>query len=135
VDALACKAVPVRCDLETIEIAMIDPTDADNLERLELATGMKVVPLVAPESSIETMLEKCYPLDLSDDSTLSVRKKATSRNMPNDPVFWDLVSELETGDLDQRLSRIEENLDRMWVLLEKVLRTLESREGAHRLDR
>lgn len=134
-DALACKAIPVRCDGDTVEIAMIDPTDAANLERLELATGMRVVPLVAPQSSIETMLEKCYPLDLSDDSTLSVRKKATSRNMPNDPVFWDLVAELETGDLDQRLSRIEENLDRMWVLLEKVLRTLESREGAHRLDR
>lgn len=135
-DALACKAVPVRFDAETIEVAMVDPTDSDNLARLESATGMKVMPLIAPESSIETMLEKCYPLDLSDDSTLSIRKgTATSRNMPNDPVFWDLVAELETGDLDQRLSRIEENLDRIWVLLEKVLRTLESREGAHRSDR
>lgn len=136
-EALACKAVPVRFDGESIEVAMVDPTDADNLERLERAVGMKVTPMIAPESSIETMLEKCYPLDLSGDSTLSVRKGAarTSRNMPNDPVFWDLVAELETGDLDQRLSRIEENLDRMWVLLEKVLRTLESREGAHRSDR
>ena len=52
--------------------------------------------------------------------------------MPADPVFWDVIAELDSGDLDSRLTRIEESLDRIWVLLEKVLRKLEIREGAQR---
>jgi hypothetical protein len=135
-DALACKAIPIRfIDGDKLEVAMVDPTDTENFERLEKAAGMTVSPMIAPESSIETMLDKCYPQDGSDDSTLSIRKRETARNMPNDPVFWDIVAELETGDLDQRLSRIEQSLDSIWVLLEKVLRTLEIREGAHRSER
>jgi hypothetical protein len=47
-------------------------------------------------------------------------------------VFWDVIAELDSGDLDARLTRIEESLDRVWVLLEKVLRTLEVKEGAPR---
>ncbi|HEY0139246.1 MAG TPA: hypothetical protein VGF48_00040 [Thermoanaerobaculia bacterium] len=135
-DAMACKAVPVRFDGEKLEVAMVDPTDIEVLDRLERAAGLTVAPLIAPESSIAMVIEKFYPLDGSDDATLSVRRRVDgSRNMPNDPVFWDIVAELESGDLDQRLSRIEQNLDRIWVLLEKVLRTLEIREGAHRPER
>lgn len=134
-EAIACKAIPVRQDGDKLEVAMVDPTDVEVLDRVEKAAGMTVSPLIAPESSIEAMIEKCYPRDWSDDSTLSVRKGNASRNMPNDPVFWDIVAELESGDLDQRLTRIEQNLDRIWVLLEKVLRTLEMREGAHRPER
>jgi hypothetical protein len=131
-DAQECKAVPVRIDGDKLEVAMVDPTDIEALDRVEKAAGMTVSPLIAPESSILTMIDKCYPPDWSDDSTLSVKRRETSRNIANDPVFWDIVAELETGDLDQRLTRIEQSLERVWVLLEKVLRTLEVREGAHR---
>ena len=44
-------------------------------------------------------------------------------------MFWDLIAELDSGDLDQRLTRIEQSLDQIWVLLEKVLRTVESRDS------
>jgi hypothetical protein len=131
-EAMACKAVPVRVDGDKLEVAMVDPTDLEVLDRVEKAAGMTVSPLIAPESSILTMIEKCFPEEVSDDSTLSVKRRETSRNIANDPIFWDIVAELETGDLDQRLTRIEQSLERVWVLLEKVLRTLEVREGAHR---
>jgi hypothetical protein len=39
---------------------------------------------------------------------------------------------MESGDLDTRLERIEEKLEQVWVLLEKILRTMEEREGVHR---
>jgi hypothetical protein len=81
------------------------------------------------------MIAKCYPEEIEADETLSVKQRPTSRNAPNDPVFWDLVADLGSGDLDERLSNIEQRLDRIWVLLEKVLRTLEIREGAHRAER
>jgi hypothetical protein len=131
--ALECKAVPVRIESGRLEVAMVDPTDTDVLDRLETASGMTVTPLIAPESSIRTMVERCYPEEIDGDQTLSGRQKQ-ERNAPNDPVFWDLVAEWETGDLDARLLRLEQRLDQVWVLLEKILRTLE-REGADRLRR
>lgn len=130
--AIECKAVPVRTDDDRLEVAMVDPTDIEVLEKLEKAAAMTVTPLIAPESSILTMIERCYPEEVSGEDTLSARPK-NLRNAPSDPIFWDIVSELESGDLDERLGRIEERLDRMWVLLEKVLRTLE-REGARRVS-
>lgn len=127
------KAVPVRSDGDRLEIAMVDPTDVDALEALEAETGTTVVPLIAPESSIATMIERCYPVEIDGDDTLT-GKHRTPRNIPNDPVFWDLVADLETGDLDDRFNRIEQRLDQLWVLLEKILRTME-REGVHRVER
>jgi Type II secretion system (T2SS), protein E, N-terminal domain len=132
--AIECRAVPIRLDGERLEVAMVDPTDIDTLDRIEKAAGMTVTPLIAPQSSIETVIAKFYPEELADDETISAKQPRT-RNVPNDPVFWDLVEELGTGDLDGRLTRIEQSLDRIWVLLEKVLRTLEIREGAHRDER
>jgi hypothetical protein len=132
--AMECQAIPVRMDGDRLEVAMVDPTDIDVLAKVEEATAMTVSPLIAPESSIATMIERCYPEPGIGEDTLSARQK-TQRNSPADPIFWDLVAELESGDLDQRLERIEQNLERVWVLLEKVLRTLEAREGAHRVER
>ena len=130
--ATVCRAIPVRIDDGgKLEVAMVDPTDIDTIVKLEEATLMTVAPLIAPESSIRTMIEKLYPIELEEDATISAKQQA-ARSMPNDPVFWDVISELETGDLDMRLTRIEQNLDRVWVLLEKVLRVLEAREGAPR---
>jgi hypothetical protein len=129
--ALAYKAVPVRVDGERLEVAMVDPTDVEVLDKLEKAIGMTVTPLIAPESSIRTMIERCYPEERDGESTLTGRQRP-QRNMPNDPIFWDIVAEMESGDLDERLTRIETKMEQVWVLLEKILRTIESREGVHR---
>ena len=130
--AQECRAVPVRIDDDgKLEVAMVDPTDVDTIVKLEEATMMTVAPLIAPESSIRTVIDKLYPEEIEEDSTLSAKPQRT-RSAPNDPVFWDVIAELESGDLDVRLSRIEQSLERVWVLLEKVLRTLEARDEAGR---
>ncbi|HEX7190738.1 MAG TPA: hypothetical protein VF381_04105, partial [Thermoanaerobaculia bacterium] len=68
--ALACRAIPVRIDdLSRLEVAMVDPTDIDNLIRLETATGMTVSPLIAPESSIGSMVERLYPEEVGEEET------------------------------------------------------------------
>ncbi|MBV9494636.1 MAG: hypothetical protein JOZ54_10350 [Acidobacteria bacterium] len=126
--AIDCHAIPVRVDdSDRLEVAMVDPTDVELLDKLEKATAMTVSPLIAPESSIMAMIEKFYPVDEDFEDTISISPRA-ARNMPNDPVFWDLIAELDSGDLDERLTAIEQRLDRVWVLLERVLRTLELRE-------
>lgn len=128
--ALQCKSIPVRVDENgRLEMAMVDPTDVDVVAKLEKATTMTISPLVAPESSIQAMIDKIYPEPVSE-TTESVRLAPAPRNMPNDPIFWDLIEELENTDLDVRLTKIERSLEQIWVLLEKVLRTLEMREGA-----
>jgi hypothetical protein len=129
--ARECKAIPVRVDGERLEVAMVDPTDIEVLDKVEKASAMIVSPLIAPESSIETMIERCYPEIADVDDTLTARQRPL-RNVPNDPIFWDIVAEMESGDLDTRLERIEEKLEQVWVLLEKILRTMEEREGVHR---
>ncbi len=131
--ALECHSIPIRIDESgKLEVAMVDPTDVDTLGKLEKATGLTVSPLIAPESSIMQMIDRYYPEEISLEDTLSAQQRPR-RSMPNDPVFWDVIAELDSGDLDARLTRIEESLDRVWVLLEKVLRTLELRDGAQRL--
>lgn len=127
--ALECKAVPVRVDGDRLEVAMVDPTDIDVLIRIEKAVGMTVSPLIAPESSITTMIERCYPEEKDFDDTLS-GKQRQPRNIANDAIFWDIVAEMESGDLDDRLTRVEQKLEQVWVLLEKILRAVEAREGA-----
>ena len=129
--ARECRAIPVRIEGPNLEVAMVDPTDVELLTKIEEAAAMPVVPLIAPESSITTMINKFYPEEVKGDDTLS-GKDQSMRNVAADPIFWDLVAEFESGDLDQRLRKIEQNLDRIWTLLEKVLRALEIREEVNR---
>jgi hypothetical protein len=133
--ALDCKAVPVRVDENgRLEVAMVDPTDLDNIATLEKVTQMIVSPLIAPESSVQAVIDKLYPDPTVAQTTMN-GTKSVPRNMPNDPIFWDLIEELENADLDQRLVKIERSLEHIWTLLEKVLRTLETREEAQRSGR
>lgn len=126
--ALECHAVPVRLDDDgRLEVAMMDPTDADTIRKLEKSAACPVVPLIAPESSIMEMVDRLYPEELIGEGTLS-SKPIPRRNAPADPVFWDIIAEMDSGDLEERLMRIEQSLDRVWVLLEKVLRNLEARD-------
>jgi len=113
-------------------VAMVDPTDIELLTRLEAAVGMTVSPLIAPESSIRTMIDRLYPEELQDEDTLSVKTRGEPTNVPTDPIFWDLIEELNSADLDKRLLKIEQSLDQVWTLLEKILRMLEARETIHR---
>src|SRR6185295_11479532 len=94
--------------------------------------GMTVSPLIAPESSILTMIEKLYPEEPGED-TLTVRERAmtASNSMltkPSDPIFWDLIEELDSGDLEKRLKGIEQSLEQIWTLLERILRSVEARD-------
>jgi len=120
--SLECQAIPVRIDEGRLDVAMVDPTDMELLARLEEATGMVVTPLIAPESSITTMIDKLFPPEIDEDSTLSTRPPSIPAT---DPIFLDLIEELDNADIDDRLTRIEQSLDRIWTLLERVLRELE----------
>ncbi len=121
--ATECQAIPVRMENGRLDVAMVDPTDVDLLARLEEETGMTVSPLIAPESSIAMMIEKFYPEETDADSTIV--QHAAQHAITTDPIFKDLIEDLDRPDIDQRLTRIEQSLERIWTLLERLLREVE----------
>lgn len=131
--ALECRAIPVRIEDDRLEVAMVDPTDIDTVVRLEQESGMTVVPLIAPESSIHVMIDRMYPEEVTGEETVATRSKHSTApgDAVTNPMFWDLIEELDGADLDRRLLKIEKSLDQIWLLLEKVLRNVE-RDGVQR---
>jgi MSHA biogenesis protein MshE len=124
-------AIPIRHDGDRYEVAMLDPTDTAALQKLQEVLGQPIAPLIAPQSSLEKMIERFYSEETDDDTQVARRREAAI--IAADPIFLDLIEELENGDYDQRLTRIEEGLNQIWTLLEKILRHLETpRQDADR---
>jgi len=133
--AHGCQAIPIRLEGEDLVVAMADPTDEGVIDRLEEATGMRVIPLIAPQSSIGAIVEKFYPHpkdppgDDTDRTLLSRRTVDAPLSQASNPMFMDLIEELEEADLEGRLTRLEDRLNEIWILLEKILRTIEGKES------
>ena len=117
--ARECRAVPIRMNGEGLEVAMADPADQDLIEILEQTSGLKIIPLIAPESSLDKVIEFLYPITHADDTVAAPIPGST------DPQFRDLIEEIENADFDNRFTRIEDRLDQIWMLLEKILRKVE----------
>jgi hypothetical protein len=107
-------AMPVRIEGDALECAMIDPTDVSHVDALEQATGLRISPLVAPESSIRRLLAKYYPLD--DDGVPAPAPV-------EEALFPELVEELEGGHarLSARLESIEQELRALRLLVERLV--------------
>lgn len=123
--AQTCSAVPVAVKEGKLEVAMADPTDIDAIDKIEKVTNREIMPLIAPQSSIDKMIEKLYLIDADPEDTLSVKLPEVESDSFNDPLFRELVEELEDSDIDARLTRIEERLAEIWTLMEKILRKVE----------
>ena len=123
-----CHAVPIRVDGDRLQVALADPTDTDVIRMIEAVTGMLVLPMIAPQSSIDKMIDHLYPeLHPEDcDDTVTAIPNPEDRASASDPMFMDLIEEIENADIDNRLSKIERRLDEIWMILEKVLRKIEA---------
>jgi hypothetical protein len=121
--ARECRAVPIRFDGDLLEVAMVDPTDEEFLDILETTSGMKIAPLVAPESSIDKVLQVIYPTTWAGDDTVAAQVPGIT-----DPQFRDLIEEIENADFEERFDRLEQKLEQIWTLVERVLRKLEDAE-------
>jgi hypothetical protein len=125
-------AVPVRLDGDKLQVAMADPTDREVISAIEAATGVSVIPMIAPQSSIEKMIRELYPelAPPSDaDTTVTDLRQGQNFSQPSDPMFMDLIEEIENADLDTRLAKIEARLDVIWMLVERVLRKVEASDA------
>jgi type IV pilus assembly protein PilB len=55
------KVIPLHLLDETLTVAMVDPGKGEVVEELERVTGLSIDPLIAPEASLVSALEKYYP--------------------------------------------------------------------------
>lgn len=111
-------AVPVALEHDAIQCAMIDPTDLDHVDALERATGLRIDPLVAPESSIRRVLARYYPLG---DDGLPAEAPAG-----DDPfLFPELAEELErVPKVHDRLAALEEEVRALRGRIEELIAEL-----------
>ena len=126
--ARECRAIPIRLEGDKLEVAMVDPTDLEMIHALETGTGMTVIPLIAPQSSIEKMIDRFYAESSRSAEDTMTHPEAVEHSVAADPIFIDLIEEIEDADLDNRLRKIEKGIGEIWVLLERILRTLEARD-------
>ena len=58
--ARAYTAIPLRTTDRGLQVAMVEPTDAKAIADLESASGLPIVPVIAPASDIRRAMEKAY---------------------------------------------------------------------------
>ncbi len=102
------NAVPFKLEEGTLYVAMTDPTDINAVTEIEAHTGCSVTPLIAPQSSIDKVIQKHYEQKDPEDTLPSLKE---------------LGSLVEDLDPVEALRRILDRLDRV----EAALRDLEAR--------
>jgi type IV pilus assembly protein PilB len=60
--------VPLSVQGNTLRLALADPMDYSTTQDVEFRTGKRVVAVVASESSIQSLLDRFYPPDLTEEA-------------------------------------------------------------------
>lgn len=118
--ALRLEALPVRQEKDRLFVAMTDPMDMETIEEIEKITGLAVVPMVAPQSSIKEAILRRYEgfqnkimnLESQDENFNEIIKEVEELQTLG-PAFNELKEKLDAIDekLDKIISLLENNLD------------------------
>ncbi len=114
-------ALPVKADGNRLFVALADPMDLDTLEALEKVSGMSVVPMVAPQSSLEEALHRFYPEPAQGGAALP----------GTEPVlFPELIREIEEMEVfGRQFQEIRDRLDRIEASLAEIRALLTRRDS------
>jgi len=119
--AVRCQAIPIRCDNEKLYVAMSDPMDLDAIEALDKHTEMVIIPMIAPQSTIQESLKRYYPSD---------ERKSEERADSAVAMFPELMREINEMDLFGRyFDRLDERLDRIEAQLNGLRDALDTLRG------
>lgn len=114
--AMRLEVLPIKQEKDRIFVAMSDPMDLEAIEELERVTGLSIVPMVAPQSSIREAIQKRYEglqnkminLETADENFKEIIKEVEELQTLG-PAFTSLQKKLDT---------VEKKLDRIIFLLE-----------------
>ena len=109
------ETLPIKVEKDSLYVAMTDPMDMEAIEELEKVTGLRVVPMVAPQSSIRDCLHQRYT---GFEEQVENMEDVTAG-------FGEVIKEVEElqtlgpafEKLREQMDRIERKLDRIISIL------------------
>ncbi len=120
--ALRYHTIPVRQDGSRLHVALADPMDSETLAALEEQTGMMIIPMVAPQSSIEEAIARYYPEE---------KPKPGGGVGTEAGLFPELVKEIEEAEVFGRQFReVNNRLDRIEAALAEIRELLSQGKGS-----
>lgn len=110
------NSMPIKIESNFLFVAMVDPTDLNAINELESIAGMPVVPLIAPQSSIEKVIKKYYEKETLEDTKPSLKElKSILEEMEENPTLQ---------QLENRLNKLEKKVDEILEITRKCLSLL-----------
>ena len=117
--ALRYHALPIKSDGARLHVALADPMDLDTIENLEKVTGLSVVPMVAPQSSLEEALKRFYP----EEAPASGGGEGAESGL-----FPELIREIEEMEVfGRQFQEVRDRLDRIEASLAEIRALLSGR--------
>lgn len=109
-------SMPIKIESNFLFVAMVDPTDLNAINELENVAKMPVVPLIAPQSSIEKVIKKYYEKETLEDTRPSLKE------------LKNLLEEVEESpaleQIEKRLDKLENKIDEILEITKKCLSLL-----------
>lgn len=109
-------SMPIKIESNFLFVAMVDPTDLNAINELENVAKMPVVPLIAPQSSIEKVIKKYYEKETLEDTKPSLKE------------LKNLLEEVEESpaleQIEKRLDKLENKIDEILEITKKCLSLL-----------
>lgn len=109
-------SMPIKIESNFLFVAMVDPTDINAINELENVAKMPVVPLVAPQSSIEKVIKKYYERESLEDTKPSLQELRS--------ILEEMESTPSIGNLENRISGLEEKIDKILEIVKECLSCL-----------
>lgn len=105
-------SIPIKIESNFLYVAMVDPTDLNAINELENVAKMPVVPLVAPQSSIEKVIKKYYEKETLEETKPSLKELKSLLEEVEQPI---------EQAIDKRLENIEKKIEDILSLLKECL--------------
>jgi len=107
------NSMPIKIESNFLFVAMVDPTDLNSINEIENVAKMPVVPLIAPQSSIEKVIKKYYEKENLEETKPSLKELRS------------ILEEVEAGSpvssLDEKIEKIGKKLDQAIEMLKECL--------------
>lgn len=107
------NCIPIKIESNFLFVAMVDPTDLNAINEIENAAKMPVVPLIAPQSSIEKVIKKYYEKESLEDTKPSLQELKS--------VLEEVESTPSILNLESKIDYLEKKLDKVMELLKECL--------------
>lgn len=106
-------SMPIKIESNFLFVAMVDPTDLNAINELENVAQMPVVPLIAPQSSIEKVIKKYYEKESLEDTKPSLKELKNILEEMEEAAPWQQI--------ESRLNNLEKKVDEILEILKKCL--------------